>query len=757
MATQVWQGNALAVAQVVNLTPAAVQVGDVFTVTINGKAISYTAAAATVADVVSGLVALLAASTVPEFLEVTWTAGGTNAYVVGTAATAGVPFTASLSRTPISALAAPTGLSATPAVAGGALANGTTYYYKVTALTALGETSPSTEVSAAATSTGAIAVSWTASAGATAYKIYRGGSSGGEVLLAQIPPGTSYTDFGTPLPGTATPPASNTAAVAVPTLTSATSDTAAGSVAAGTYFYKITAVTALGETTASNEHSATLAATGEIVLVWPAVTGATGYKVYRGTVTNAENKLVATTGAVTTYTDQTASPPAGVPPTSNTAFVAVPASPSAAAAGSGNGSLSSATEYFWKVTATNAAGETTPSSEVNCYATSTGGAALAWSAVANATGYNVYRGTSSGGEDFVVSLGAVTSFTDWGTIGTTSATPPVSNTTASSATFTLSTPTASAGPNDWSTAANWSTGSVPAGGDDVYLTNSSVGIFYGLGQSGVTLNSLNQDSTYTGKVGLPRYNTGGNTAGLSGTSATAYLEYRTRYLQVGFTTGNFGTVSGTQAGAGSGMLQIDPGTVQYLANVYGTGSPSQQGLPALILKGTNAGNVLNAQSGQVGLAVESGDTATVATVRMGYQQAEGTDLALTCGGGVTLTTISQYAGVLQVASNVTTLTQYGGVARVLGAAAVTTLTVQNGTVYHQSSGTLSTVTLGSGGTLDLTTDPRARTITNMTLAAGAAFYDPNKTAAFSNPFYLQNCGLDDVTLELGGDVHLQRS
>src|SRR5690349_63936 len=99
MASNIWQGGALAVAQVVHLTPAAVQVGDVFTVTINGKAISYAAAAATAAAVVTGLQALLAASTIPEFQEATWTAGGDSEYIVGTAATAGVPFTASLSRT----------------------------------------------------------------------------------------------------------------------------------------------------------------------------------------------------------------------------------------------------------------------------------------------------------------------------------------------------------------------------------------------------------------------------------------------------------------------------------------------------------------------------------------------------------------------------------------------------------------------------------------------------------------------------------
>ena len=55
---------------------------------------------------------------------------------------------------------------------------------------------------------------------------------------------------------------------------------------------------------------------GSAVLTWDALpAGTTAVKVYRGTLTGVENKLVATLGAVVTYTDTgvagtTASPPA---------------------------------------------------------------------------------------------------------------------------------------------------------------------------------------------------------------------------------------------------------------------------------------------------------------------------------------------------------------------------------------------------------------------------------------------------------------
>jgi hypothetical protein len=91
----IFRGDAVPVAQVVRVTPANVELGDEFVLTINGKDIYYTAAAATVADVVNGLVTAWNGSTIPEFAEVEASAGetaGTITHVVLTARTPGVPF-----------------------------------------------------------------------------------------------------------------------------------------------------------------------------------------------------------------------------------------------------------------------------------------------------------------------------------------------------------------------------------------------------------------------------------------------------------------------------------------------------------------------------------------------------------------------------------------------------------------------------------------------------------------------------------------
>lgn len=99
--------------------------------------------------------------------------------------------------------------------------------------------------------------------------------------------------------------------------------TAGGALTAGVYKYYVTATNAAGESTVSNEVTVTTAA-GNLTahLTWPAVTGATGYKVYRtaaGGATGTE-LLRATLGNVLVYDDTAVGAPAGAFPTVNTAL-----------------------------------------------------------------------------------------------------------------------------------------------------------------------------------------------------------------------------------------------------------------------------------------------------------------------------------------------------------------------------------------------------------------------------------------------------
>jgi predicted phage tail protein len=287
------------------------------------------------------------------------------------------------------------------------LSNGGTYYYQVTAVNSVGEGARSNERSAtpatvpgaptlnsATSGNGSVTLGWSApgSNGGEAvsgYDVYRGGSSGSETLVATLGNVTSYTDSGL----------SN----------------------GGTYYYQVTAVNSVGEGARSNERSATpttvpgaptlnsaAPGSGSVALAWSAPgsnggAAVTGYDVYRGTAAGGET-LLTTLGNVTSWTD--------------------------------SGVVSGAT-YYYKLSALNSVGEGSKSNEMNATpsapatvpgaptlnsATSgNGSVTLGWSAPgsnggAAVSGYDVYRGGSSGSETLVATLGNVTSWTDSGVV-----------------------------------------------------------------------------------------------------------------------------------------------------------------------------------------------------------------------------------------------------------------------------------------------------------------------------------------------------
>jgi YVTN family beta-propeller protein len=216
----------------------------------------------------------------------------------------------------------------------------------------------------------------------TSYKVYRGPSLSAVTFLASTPNVTDYNDTGL----------------------------GAGS----TYFYLVTAVNAAGEGTYSNSVNATTASApsapqdlfattglGGVVLAWlpPASSGSSpilGYKVYRGASMGGEVYL-ASVGNVTSYTDS---------------------------------SVVGGRRYYYWVTALNGVGEGAPSAEAsidvpsapsapqNLVASASGSAiALRWSAPASnggssIIGYRVYRGSASGAETLLATLGNVTSYSD---------------------------------------------------------------------------------------------------------------------------------------------------------------------------------------------------------------------------------------------------------------------------------------------------------------------------------------------------------
>jgi len=249
-------------------------------------------------------------------------------------------------------------------------------------------------------SNGGMSLTWNASSGATSYNVYRGFTNGNETLYKSGVTGTSFSDT---------------------------------NLQAGVdYWYKVTAVSAGGESAASNEiitytpNNLTLSPTpspttpastptatstptptvpaapsslsggysnGGMSLTWNGSGGATSYDVYRG-FTNGNETLYSGGVTATSFRDTNLQP---------------------------------GTDYWYKVTASNSAGQSASSNEIITYtpnnppaapsnlhgAYSSGGNNLSWTAssTANVT-YNVYRGWVPGSESLYRTGISGTSFRD---------------------------------------------------------------------------------------------------------------------------------------------------------------------------------------------------------------------------------------------------------------------------------------------------------------------------------------------------------
>ncbi|MDE3100575.1 MAG: hypothetical protein KGJ88_13985, partial [Verrucomicrobiota bacterium] len=225
-----------------------------------------------------------------------------------------------------------------------------------------------------------VALSWTASSGATSYNVKRATVSGGPYTTIANVSTTSYTD------------------------SSVTNGT--------TYYYVVSAVNSGGESANSSEASATpsaptappaptgltaTAGNAQVALSWTASSGATSYNVKRATTSGGPYTTI-TNVSSTSYTDS---------------------------------SVINGTTYYYVVSAVNSAGESANSSEAsatpsapaapaaptNLTATTMkqpGHIQLTWtqSSSPNITSNNIYRSTTSGGPyTLVTTLSAATSYT----------------------------------------------------------------------------------------------------------------------------------------------------------------------------------------------------------------------------------------------------------------------------------------------------------------------------------------------------------
>ena len=289
------------------------------------------------------------------------------------------------------------GTTATTSFNDTALTPETTYQYRIIATNAGGDSTPSTiasattppgapgvpsGVAATAVSSTQIDVSWTASGGATGYRVERTADGGASWAVAGTTAATTLSDVG---------------------LTPAT-----------TYGYRVIATNTGGESAPSATANATTtvapppAPTGvtatavsstQIDVAWAAAAGATGYRVERSVNGGATWTPLVTTAAMA-YQDT---------------------------------GLTSATTYAYRVIATNAGGDSVPSATASATTLSPPPAPsgltatpvspvqidLAWQPSAGATAYDVERSLNGGGSWNTAGTSTTTSFSDTGLSGGT--------------------------------------------------------------------------------------------------------------------------------------------------------------------------------------------------------------------------------------------------------------------------------------------------------------------------------------------------
>lgn len=284
----------------------------------------------------------------------------------------------------------------------------------------------------------------------------------------------------------------------------------------------------------------------------------------------------------------------------------------------------------------------------------------------------------------------------------------------------VATPTAATGPNHWDNTANWSTGTLPANNDEIYIRDSSVSIMWNIAQSAVTLDSLQIDKSFTGKIGLDSKAVATN--GDGGTTDATAPEYRGVYLHINSDIADIGKNFGQDNPPGSSRIMLNVGTLASIVTIHSLAQvSSESGRPALRMKCNNASTDIYIRSaiGGYGLAVD--DPSETSAARNIIVTDTTTGSRVHVGKGAIITNFKQTGGinVLNGSSTITLVDCSGGDLTIEGDYLITTMTVSGGRVFSNNfrSGAGAAITTLSltGGQVSSQGSAIARTWTTLNL------------------------------------------
>ena len=594
MAVKDWRGDAVARAQVWRITPSDVEIGDTFTVTCNGKSITVTATAATVANVVSLLVAAIAASTIPEFLEITATADGTTSVLL-TASTPGVPFVVTVSASN----GGSGGVTVSTTTQGGAPAS------SVQAFTIPSGATGTWTVAFGGAVTGAMAVGASA---ATVQTAIEGLSTigAGQVSVARTSNTWAQSSYVYTVTFQGTLANQGVAMLVVAVYNAApiiNVETAGSPIGWPTkpneivrVLFPDSDVSAFTFTLTWNaQTSAATAYTSGIALPvtsisWPSLHTLTGSVVQTYVGDNLytlefKNELAAfDVGAVTCSATWSAA--------QGRFDIAVTESTVGSPGGNEVQLVTITTVPTGGTFTLTYAGQTTSNIAYNASAATVDAALEALSNI----GAGDVAVTGSAGGPWTV------------TFGTALANTNVAQMTGSGAlltggaaqAFALAAVTSSSGPNHYDEPLNWLPTGVPITGDAVRFLDSGDDCLYGLDQTGVVLASLTVSMEWANrKLGLQHVNKNG------------YLEYRCQQLTLGATV----VVIGSGEGTGPSRVYLNTLATVSAVDVRNSGA-SQDAQPAIVWTGTHTSNSVVISDGDFGTSGITGFGATLDSLVM---------------------------------------------------------------------------------------------------------------------------------------------
>ena len=247
-----------------------------------------------------------------------------------------------------------------------------------------------------------------------------------------------------------------------------------------------------------------------------------------------------------------------------------------------------------------------------------------------------------------------------------------------------------AGENSVNVAANWSPSGVPSGSDNIYFTSrSTASCLHDLATLAAITGGLHIESGYTRFIGS---STGPNYFEMK-PSATFINSVQPCHLNVK---------------ASTGVIHIENS---------GTGTFATAGVN---LKGS-AITRINMIDGTVGVALNPGETSTVANVEMLSRG------KLMLGAGVTWTNVNMNGGTVTAVTGSSTrcvVDLFGGTFSSAEDCALKELNTNDGTAFVSGTGNVASVTM-RGGTVNTLFSGVPRTITNLKVYKGQFLYDPN--------------------------------